>query len=472
MTAVATARQLSAQTRRLALLRWLSGLFLCSCLAQADPPATTEPFSFRAGESFAFLGDEITSEGSFAQYVENFFILRYPERPANFTNAGCASDTVADALERLQPDVIEHGADYVFVLLGTWDTGLAPYSEARLRAFQANCGELLDRLSRARIRPFLISPPMFDDLVREHRLQDETFRFRDRAIPPDANGRVALYAAWLREEAERRGIPFIDAWGPLNAFTVEERKTNAYFSLVPDSLQPDEGGHALIAAAIVESLALARESLGKLTLAHTAENPAWKVQARDGGAVSQLEGNQERVAFRWLPDSLPWAFPDAAMIAVQMAKMEDRFNRETFQLIGLTPGTYELIIGGERMTKTYSHLDLAKGVELQLIPERPDQGQAYRVACANQERYAEVIRPLGELRQILKRTRVNFPADDARYLKTSAELYPREQALTQEAGERLRTLYQQAKPVARAYEFRRVAEAPTNGTRSSNRRHR
>lgn len=470
MTAVEMARQIPAQIRRPALLRWFGGFVLCLSLAQAA--STAERFDFRPGESFAFLGDEITSEGSFAQYVENFFLTRYPGSPVSFTNAGCANDTVADALERLRPDVIERGANSVFILLGTWDAVQSAASEIRRRAFAANYVELLDRLSRAGIRPLLISPPMFDDLAREHRLPDETFRFRNRAVPPDCNGIVGRYAAWLREEALRRGVRFADAWEPLNAFTAEERKTNASFSLVPDSLQPDEGGHALIAAAILETLAMDRETLGKLALAHTAEDPAWQVQAREGGAISQLEGNQDRVSFRWLPDSLPWAFPDEAMIAVQTARLDERFNRQVFHLTGLAPGSYELTIGGEKMPKTYSHLDLAKGLELQLIPERPDQAQAYQIACANQARHAAVIRPLSELRQTLKRVRLNFPADDARYLKTASELSPREKSLSQQAAARLRELYRQAKPAPRVYEFRRLTEAPPANSKNSGRRHR
>lgn len=405
------------------------------------------------------MGDQITSEGSYAQYVENFFISRYPDRAVFFSNAGCANDTAADVLERMQADVLDRGVNYAFVMLGTWDGSFRPFSQVRFQAFQGNYRELINRLTSAKVHPFIISPPMFDEGAGEHRLGDESYRFRDRRPSVDYNEVMAQYATWLREESGRLGHRYIDVWEPLNTLTSGERRINPWFSLIPDSLQPDEGGHAIIAATIAESLALERDRLGKIALEYTTgEGASWRLQTCEGGVLTQLVGDVDRVSFLWKPKSLPWAFPDSAMLAVQLARIEERFNSETIQLTGLQTGDYELVIAGERMPGFYPHTDLAKGLELHRIADRPNQLQSHRLAEANQRRYSEVVLPLRELWQTLKRTRQGFPGDDARYLQAISELKPQMESLREESNARLQALYRDARPQACTFEFKRVLE--------------
>ncbi|MEO0448061.1 MAG: hypothetical protein AAF191_18490, partial [Verrucomicrobiota bacterium] len=176
------------------------------------PARTPYPFhfSFKSGDAFAFIGDGTTYDGFYGQYIENFFLTRYPDKRVLFYHAGCKHDTAEDILERLDEDVIPRNIDYAFLLCGTWDGHFESFSEFHYLTYQAHYSEILDRLKEAKIHPFLISPPMFDQQVREQRVHDETFGFRMHSVASDYNGVMALFGSWVREEASRRGMRFID----------------------------------------------------------------------------------------------------------------------------------------------------------------------------------------------------------------------------------------------------------------------
>ena len=59
-----------------------------SLLARAD-------YQLRDGDTVVFLGDSITAARTYGKIVENYTLLRYPERKVRFINAGWGGDTAA-----------------------------------------------------------------------------------------------------------------------------------------------------------------------------------------------------------------------------------------------------------------------------------------------------------------------------------------------------------------------------------------
>ncbi|MEM7014081.1 MAG: hypothetical protein AAF585_21690, partial [Verrucomicrobiota bacterium] len=204
---------------------------VCALLAlfvlqlQGRPPYPYN-FEFDAGEAIAFVGDETTYDGRYCQYVENFFYTRYPDKKLIFYNAGCLNDTAEDVRARLKLDVIDRKVDYVILQVGTWDGEFREFSPVLFSKYQAAVSGVIDDLKRNRINTFLMSPPMFDRLTRDRRMEDETYRYRLTEMSPNYNGVMGYYTSWLREEAQTRGIRFFDAWGAINQHTMHERKTS------------------------------------------------------------------------------------------------------------------------------------------------------------------------------------------------------------------------------------------------------
>ena len=69
----------------------LVGVVSLSFAEEKAAPKQTAPASaleLQEGETLVFLGDSITHQCLYTQYVEDFFYTRYPERRLHFHNAG------------------------------------------------------------------------------------------------------------------------------------------------------------------------------------------------------------------------------------------------------------------------------------------------------------------------------------------------------------------------------------------------
>src|ERR1051325_4818564 len=80
-------------------------------------------FAIRDGDTVVFLGDSITAEGTYGRMVENYTLLRFPDRNAHFINAGWGGDTADGGAKRLKRDVLDRGATLVTVAYGINDIG-------------------------------------------------------------------------------------------------------------------------------------------------------------------------------------------------------------------------------------------------------------------------------------------------------------------------------------------------------------
>lgn len=416
-----------------------------------------EHFEWGSGDALAFIGDEATYDGRWCQYVENYFFTRYPDKQMVFYNAGSMNDTAADVLARLEDDVIERKIDICMIMLGTFDGQFEDFDRETFATYQENMRLLLDDLKKRRIHAILVSPPMFDMRVHTQRVaKDESYRFRIKPISEYYNGVMGYYTSWLRDEAMTRGLRFVDGWGALNAVTLEHRKLNPEFSIMTDAILPDAGGHAVIAGAVIEALAPERESLGSIRLYYMGSEKGWESRA-DGGSISSVSGSTKDLSFIWKAKSLPWAFPDEAMIGVDAARIDERFNFEKLTVVGLEEGEYQLIIAGDSVGEpSYSSKELALGIDLHAIPDRPQYLRAQAVAKMNEQRYEASIYPLRKHWQQIKRTRVNFPNEPDRVKEIFSRLEPEMNTLRNQAREKNREIYEASKPLGRNFELKKI----------------
>lgn len=413
-------------------------------------------FEFSNGQAFAFIGDEVTYDGRYCQYVENFFYTRYPDKRLIFYNAGTLNDTAGDVLLRLGPDVIERKIDYAIVMLGAADGAGEDFSAIKFAEYQRNVRQILRELENAKAHPFLASPPMFDWPTHHRRLRDDSYRFRDKPFSENYNGVLGYYSSWLRDEATAHGVRFMDPWSVLNTATAQQRRTNPEFSLTPDACLPDAAGHAVMAADIIESLQPDRRDLGTIKLWYVSPEKGWESRSK-GGTASGIGGTKTSLSFLWKARALPWVMPMEAAIGAQISGIDERFNREMLHVIGLDDGNYELLIAGEKVgADVYKADELAAGVALHAIWNRPDFTRAQALAVTNQKRYEFSVRPMRDLWQTVKRTQVNFPGNAAKLKAVMDELSPRMATLRAAAKEQADQIYAGAAPVARNFEIRRV----------------
>ncbi|MDV6029144.1 MAG: SGNH/GDSL hydrolase family protein [Phycisphaera sp. RhM] len=432
-------------------------LLLSPSLAQSTPIQVGEA-SLQSGDAVVFLGDSITHQRLYTQYIEDFFITRFPSVPLKFHNAGIGGDKAWDALQRLDRDVLSKNPKLVTILLGMNDGRYQAFDHEIFRTYETDMTELLDRLQAAGTTVSPITPTMFDAVAARANLKK---RPREESALRQYNAVLAYFGTWLRDEADRRGMRSIDMFGPLNHLTRVARQDDPQFTFIKDAVHPGTDGQLIMAQAWLENLGM-QSAVSDITLVPTKNG--YRARAT-GGEVSELAGADGSIEFTFLAESLPWVTPDDTQVAAKMLKLDHKFSREGFQVHGLAPGKYTLSIDGTPIGE-FTHTQLAAHIELQRFPSTPQSVQAAKVVAMNKARNESTI---GELRshwytaRNLARDRRSLAqaGDDATRTALEKKVAAGEQkmegfeeklaALEQKADEELAAIYAAAKPVPHRY---------------------
>jgi hypothetical protein len=195
---------------------------------------------------------------------------------------------------------------------------------------------------------------------------------------------------WCLQQAEERGLGFVNMYEPLNRLTREGRQEDAEFTLIEDSVHPGEAGQVVMALALLEDIG-AEPVVSKIHIIR--EGSRVKVEA-ENGRLSDV--NSDKISFSFKSQSLPWVVPSDAALGFEMTDAAKFMSQEILQVIGLESGEYKLLIDGESVG-IYSHVNLANVVFLQENPKTPQYQQAMKVAELNKERNDEAVRPLRDL---------------------------------------------------------------------------
>jgi lysophospholipase L1-like esterase len=367
--------------RRLQFAALLSGLFhslvLVATAAASEPPKVPlAKLNLQDGDSIVFLGDSITHQCLYTQYVEDYFYTRFPKLRLKFHNAGVGGARAWDALERFDRDVAAYKPKYVTVLLGMNDGSYQPYNDAVFQTYRADMQKLIVRLKEIGATPILMTPTMYDARAA---------RAGTRPAPAERlefyNSTLAYYGAWLREVAVESGFGFVDMYGPLNNITLEQRKSEPAFTLIRDAVHPDAPGQVVMAAAILNDLSVAR-TVSSIRI--TQGNGKVKGEA-SGGKIADLQATANEISFTWHADSLPLVVPEEAQLGANLTKLGHRLSREVLEAHGLAPGRYELTIDGHAVG-VFASAALERHIELQENAKTPQYEQALQVAERNKQR--------------------------------------------------------------------------------------
>ncbi len=439
----------------------------------AAPPKPETVLDLQDGDTFVFLGDSITHQCLYTQYVEDFFYTRYPDRKIHFHNAGVSGDRAADALRRFDADVAAFKPKYVSVLLGMNDGEYQNFNSETFGLYEKGMTEILGRIREIGAAPIVMSPTMFDHHQLAIRKQEEDFRFGDRPFDPYYNSVLAYYGAWLREQAGEQGLPFVNLWAPTNDYTTLQRRTEPDFTLVPDAIHPGPGGQFIMAYEMISQLGTERKNVSSITVVN--RGGAWKGNA-SGGELSEVKGSPEadHVTFTFAAQALPWVVPDEAFgegaskwedypkpsVGAALTKAGHHWSNERVKIVGLEPGTYEVLIDGQSAGKKFSHVSLGAKIELQSNPATPQYQQAMEVALLNRERNDMAVRMLRNRWSHIKGVRNRYAEaaepDPVKLEEDIAKAMSDIEELIKLADDYEARIWELAQPKARTYEIRKV----------------
>ena len=347
------------------------------------------------GDTLVFLGDSITHQCLYTQYVEDYFYTRYPDRRIRLHNAGVSGDQANDALIRFDEDIAEFNPKYVTILIGMNDGHYTRFEHEIFDAYKKDMTTLLDKIEAIGATAILMHPTMFD--LRPVLMGGKEFE-GEEARQIHYNAVLAFFGAWGLKQANERGLGYVNMYEPLNRLTREQRKTDPKFTMIEDAVHPGPDGQLVMALALLNDIG-ADPVVSSIHADRKGDK--WVVEA-DGGTLSDI--SSDKIRFTFTADSLPWVVPEEAHLGYRIADAGNKMSRETLRVTGLKPGRYHLKIDGKSVA-TFDHVQLAAGVELQGNSNTPQYAQALEVATLNRKRNDEAVEPMRDMWGRLKRYR-------------------------------------------------------------------
>ena len=213
------------------------------------------------------LGDSITYDGKWVDFLETWLRATYPDSPAEVINLGLPSETASglseaghaggsfprpDVHERLDRVLEKTHPDLILACYGMNDGIYFPQSEERFKKFQDGIQRLHEKAAHVGVRVIHLTPAVFDPLP----LAGRTLPAGRDAYPQPYEGYNEVldqYAAWLVGQRSQ-GWQVIDIHSAVNQFLAQQRQTDPKFTVSPDGVHPNEQGHWLMAREVIREL--------------------------------------------------------------------------------------------------------------------------------------------------------------------------------------------------------------------------
>lgn len=459
------------------MTRWIAAALLSICLlppatwsqatngaggnqGAAEPKAPLDPrlkspvdkMELKDGDTVVFLGDSITHQCLYTQYLEDYFYTRMPGVHVRFHNSGVGGDRASDALARFDMDVAAYKPKYVTILLGMNDGGYKQWDAGTFGAYQKGMLELLDKIQGIGAIAIVMGPTMYDRDALLIKPSPRRASF-DSDVSKYYNAVLAYYGTFMRDQAAERGLGYVDMFAPLNDLTMQQREKDPSFTMIPDAVHPDPDGHVIMAAALLEAMH-APPAVANTTATLTPKG--WKVTVGPGGkAAADPEGDAEHLTFTAQEPAIPWVVPAEAQLGYKIAIAGHHHSTEPFRVIGLAQGKYELKINGETIG-TFPSAALAFHIELQNYDKCPQYRQALAVAMLDKEKNDKVVRPMRDLYGRLKGKRHAKDSTPESIASFIEEIKPKLEELDKQQADYDQRIYEAAQPKPLKFELTKV----------------
>ena len=204
---------------------------------------STGNFVLRPKDRIVFLGDSITEQQLYTNFVESYLVSRYPELKLTFLNAGWGGDTAPGGAVRLERDVLALKPTVVTICYGMNDGSYVPPTQEIKHKFVDGMRQLVSRLKAAGIRIVLLTPGMVDESVNPGL---QSVRYNQGGLRVMADEVLALAAA--------ESLPVFDLHKLMNEVDARAKAVDPNFCMIPDSVHPDPAGHLVMAFGLLQAL--------------------------------------------------------------------------------------------------------------------------------------------------------------------------------------------------------------------------
>ncbi len=349
-------------------------------------PCPAEEFAIRDGDTVVFLGDSITAARTYGKLIENYTLLRFPERKVRFINVGQGGDTAAGGLARLERDVFDRGATLLTVAYGVNDIGWGLRADAEHRQKYLEAIEaIVKRCHERGVRVYVCSAAI-------------------TAADPDKSETDFLQTMCDEgmERSRRNGEHALDVQRGMRAI---QRRVRAAAEKAEDpakreTMHAGDGVHLNDLGQVGMAFAILKG------LGAPADVSSVSIDARDltllaaeGCRVSDIAGTAGRLEFTRRDDGLPLNGETFFGLHFRFVPIPNELNRYLLTINSLPAGRFNVSADGRRIG-TWTDRQLADGVNISSVTPDPWQPGGPWSAQAN------ILHALTEARDKLDVTRL------------------------------------------------------------------
>lgn len=325
-------------------LRWFSVLVLLAGMHRAD----AADFFFRDGDVVVMIGDSITEQHLYSNYVELWTVTRFPKWKLTFRNVGIGGDRSPGGNQRFTRDVLIHKPTAMTVDFGMNDGSYRAFEAATFDPYLAGLQGIADQSKSHNIRTAWVTPQPLDTANQGSSAMSELY-----------NQTLEKFSEGVKTTADRNGGLFVDQFHPyIKVLDAARAGTTTYQRITGgDAVHPGPPGQALMAASILKGMSFPAQVSSASIDAKT-----MKVEGAANCKIENLSGGTAGIKFSRLDESLPF-FPADATSILTWAPLLEEMNQYQLRVTGLASGNYEVRIGTAK-TAVFSADQLAAGVNL------------------------------------------------------------------------------------------------------------
>ncbi len=310
-------------------------LLLSLTLGSASTVRADE-FALRDGDTVVFLGDSITAARAYGKIIENYTLLRYPDRKVRFINAGVGGDTAAGGLKRLDRDVLAHKPTVVTVAYGVNDIGWGTKADAaHKKAYLDGIRGIVEACTKQKVRVYICSaaataedPAKAEDGFLQ-KMCDEGMEL-SRSLGGNA----------IDVQRAMRGVQK-KIWAA-NARVADKARHDSLHT--GDGVHLNDLGQLAMAFGILKGLGGSAEVSSAVVDADGA-----KLLAAKNCTVTGLAAKGDGLEFTRLDKGLPFNYGTFYQLNYRYVPVPDELNRYTLAVKNLPKGRYELTADGRRV---------------------------------------------------------------------------------------------------------------------------
>ena len=333
-----------------------------------------EDFFFKDGDRVVMIGDSITEQHLYSNYVEMWTVTRFPKWKITFRNVGIGGDRSVGGNSRFARDVLLHKPTAMTVDFGMNDGSYREFSDQTFKPYMDGLQGMADQATVANIRTAWVTPQPLDN--------DE----QGKTALTGYNQTLEKFSEGVRAISEKNSGKFVDQFHPyLQVLDAARSKVDKYNRITAgDAVHPGPPGQALMAASILKGM-----NFPSLVAAVEIDAKQNKVASQENCTVEGLQATATSVKFKKLDKALPF-FPEDASSILPWTPILDELNDYKIQVTGLAPGKYKVRIDSVDVAELSAE-SLGAGVDIaaEVLQSGPIAEQAKKVkeAVENKNRY-------------------------------------------------------------------------------------